>query len=75
LRKGLYLIPSAFTAANIAIDRQRREQVHGEAVDQPAFHEFVEGRTPERQLLGGEALARLQRIVAAMPPKCREACV
>jgi RNA polymerase sigma-70 factor (ECF subfamily) len=35
----------------------------------------VEGRTPERQLLGEEAMARLQRIIAAMPPKCREAFV
>ena len=63
------------TAANIAIDRQRREEVHGQATDLPAFHEFVDARTPERQVLGGEALARLQRLVAAMPPKCREAFV
>jgi RNA polymerase sigma-70 factor (ECF subfamily) len=63
------------TAANIAIDRQRREEVHGRATDLPAFHEFVDSRTPERQVLGEEKMARLQRIVAAMPPKCREAFV
>lgn len=63
------------TAANIAIDRQRREEVHNQAVELPAFHEFVDGRTPERQLLGEEAISRLQRLVAAMPPKCREAFV
>jgi RNA polymerase sigma-70 factor (ECF subfamily) len=64
------------TAANIAIDRQRREEVHGRAAaDLPDFHNFVDVRTPERQLLGEEAMARLQRMVAAMPPKCREAFV
>lgn len=63
------------TAANIAIDRRRRGAVHAQATELPAFHEFVESRTPERQVLGEEALSRLQRIVAALPPKCREAFV
>lgn len=63
------------TAANIAIDRQRREAVHDHATRLPAFHDFVDLLTPERELLGKEALSRLQRIVAAMPPKCREAFV
>src|SRR5689334_22138496 len=36
------------TAANIAIDRQRREEVHDRTTDLPKFHEFVDTRTPER---------------------------
>lgn len=63
------------TAANIAIDRQRRQEVRLQVEELPAFHEFADARTPERQLLGEEAMARLQRLIAAMPPKCREAFV
>src|SRR5471032_3133466 len=40
------------TAANLAVDRQRREDVHTRAAALPLFHEFADTRTPERRVAG-----------------------
>lgn len=63
------------TAANIAVDRKRRDDVHERATEQPLFQEFADARTPERCIAGEQAFERLQRLIAAMPPKCRQAFV
>jgi RNA polymerase sigma-70 factor (ECF subfamily) len=63
------------TAANIAIDRKRRDQAHARAARSPPFPEVIDIRTPERRVAGEQALQRLQRVIAAMPAKCRQAFV
>ncbi|WP_129775128.1 RNA polymerase sigma factor [Peristeroidobacter soli] len=63
------------TAANIAIDRQRRDHSYGRVDELPLFQELTEQRTPERRVAGEQTLARLQRLIAALPAKCREAFV
>jgi RNA polymerase sigma-70 factor (ECF subfamily) len=63
------------TAANLAVDRRRRDEVHARATELPLFHDFVDVRTPERRVAGEQAMQRLQRLIAAMPPKCRRAFV
>jgi RNA polymerase sigma factor (sigma-70 family) len=63
------------TAANLAIDRRRRAATHERAIEVPLFHEFVDARTPERRAVDGETVQRLERLIAAMPAKCREAFV
>src|ERR1700730_8690219 len=56
------------TAANIAIDRKRRDEAHVRATEQPLFQDFADARTPERRVAGEQTLQRLQRLIAAMPP-------
>ncbi len=63
------------TAANIAIDRQRRHQTHDQLARLPAFREFTDLRTPERQVAGEQLLRRLGNLVEAMPAKCRQSFV
>lgn len=63
------------TAANIAIDRQRRHQAHERATDQPQVQTGPELRTPERRVAGEQVLARLESLVAALPPKCRQSFI
>jgi RNA polymerase sigma-70 factor (ECF subfamily) len=63
------------TAANLATDRQRRSEVRGRPTDLPLFQEMAEGRTPEREIAGEQAVRRLERLIAAMPPKCQRAFV
>jgi len=63
------------TAANIAVDRLRRDEVHERATGLPLFHEFADGRTPERQLAGAQQIERLVGLLDALPPKCRQAFV
>ncbi|MEJ1964648.1 MAG: sigma-70 family RNA polymerase sigma factor [Gammaproteobacteria bacterium] len=63
------------TAANIAVDRRRREAVHARATDTPLFQELTDARTPERRVAGEQTIERLQRLIAAMPPKCQRAFV
>src|SRR5688572_6058110 len=58
------------TAANIAIDRKRRDEAHVRATELPLFHELADVRTPERRVADGQTIQRLQRLVAALPPKC-----
>jgi RNA polymerase sigma factor (sigma-70 family) len=61
------------TAANLALDRLRRGQVHQRATAQPLFNEFIESRTPERRLAGAQEIERLQYLLRALPPKCQRA--
>jgi len=63
------------TAANLATDRQRRSEVRGRPTDLPLFQEMAEARTPEREIAGEQAVRRLERLIAAMPAKCRRAFV
>lgn len=60
-------------AANLATDRLRREQTFARITDTPIFHEFADVRTPERQASASETVQRLERLVAALPDKCRQA--
>jgi RNA polymerase sigma-70 factor (ECF subfamily) len=61
------------TAANLALDRLRRNQVNSRALQQPLFHEFIDTRTPERGLAGAQEIERLQHILRDLPPKCQRA--
>lgn len=63
------------TAANLAVDRMRRDHVHTRASELPNFRTFTDSRTPERRVAGEQTLDRLSRLIAAMPPKCRQAFV
>lgn len=63
------------TAANIAIDRKRRDDALMRATEQPLFQDFADIRTPERRVADAQRLQRLQRLIDAMPAKCRQAFV
>jgi RNA polymerase sigma-70 factor (ECF subfamily) len=63
------------TAANLAVDRQRREDVHSRATALPLFHEFTDGRTPERRVAGVQEIQYLDGLLAELPPKCRQAFI
>jgi len=63
------------TAANLATDRQRRATAHLRATELPLFHEFADVRTPERRAADRETVQRLERLIAAMPAKCRQAFI
>lgn len=63
------------TAANIAIDRRRRDQTHHKITERQLFPDLTEGRTPERQLAGEQMLRQVGNLIESMPPKCRECFV
>lgn len=63
------------TAANLAVDRLRSETTQSYAAELPFFVERQEERTPERQVAGAQTLQRLQRLIEALPQKCRKALV
>lgn len=63
------------TAANLAIDRQRRDDIHSRATQIPLFHEFADSRTPERRVAGVQEIQRLDSLLAELPPKCRQAFI
>jgi RNA polymerase sigma factor (sigma-70 family) len=63
------------TAANIAIDRRRRNQNFDRVAGRQLFSELTENRTPERQLSGEQTLRDLGALIESMPPKCRECFV
>jgi RNA polymerase sigma factor (sigma-70 family) len=63
------------TAANLAVDRLRREDLHLRATALPLFHEFADVRTPERRAAAAQTRERLERLVAALPEKCRRVFV
>jgi RNA polymerase sigma-70 factor (ECF subfamily) len=63
------------TAANLAVDRQRREDVHARAIALPLFHEFADARTPERRVAGVQEIERLDGWLSELPPKCRQAFI
>src|ERR1700743_1974583 len=60
------------TAANIAIDPQRRDQSYDRVTGNGhLFTKFTENRTPERLVAGEQTLRRLGSLIESMPPKCR----
>ena len=61
------------TAANLAVDRLRRDQVHARATGAPLFAELTDARTPERHVASEQQLRVVQDALAQLPPKCREA--
>lgn len=61
------------TAANLAIDRLRRDQRYFRIAETPIFHEFTDSRTPEREVAVAQTIQRLERLLAALPEKCRRA--
>jgi RNA polymerase sigma-70 factor (ECF subfamily) len=63
------------TAANIAIDRNRRHRSYDKVTGGQLFGEFTENRTPERQLAAEQTLHRLARLIESMPAKCRASFV
>ncbi|HEX3395237.1 MAG TPA: sigma-70 family RNA polymerase sigma factor [Steroidobacteraceae bacterium] len=63
------------TAANIAIDRRRRNQNFDKVAVRQLFTELTDNRTPERHLSGEQSLRRLGALIESMPPKCRESFV
>jgi RNA polymerase sigma factor (sigma-70 family) len=63
------------TAANLAVDRLRREGVRSRAREEPLFQEFADFCTPDRRLAAEQSVERLGRLVAALPAKCRRAFV
>jgi RNA polymerase sigma factor (sigma-70 family) len=63
------------TAANIAIDRRRRDQNFDRVAGRQLFAELTENRTPERQLSGEQTLRDLGILIEGMPAKCRESFV
>lgn len=62
-------------AANLAVDRLRRGDIHARAMELPLFHEFADALTPERRAAGAQQIAQLQRLLMELPPKCRAAFV
>jgi RNA polymerase sigma-70 factor (ECF subfamily) len=63
------------TAANLAVDRLRRDDIHARATEAPLFHEFADARTPERRVAGAQEIQQIERLMMALPPKCRQAFV
>jgi RNA polymerase sigma factor (sigma-70 family) len=63
------------TAANIAIDRRRRDRTHHQVLELPLFNEFADTLTPERRVASEETLDQLERLIAAMPAKCQQSFV
>jgi RNA polymerase sigma factor (sigma-70 family) len=64
------------TAANIAIDRRRRDQSYDRVTQGgQLFAEFAESRTPERLVAGEQTLRRLSGLIESLPAKCQAAFV
>jgi RNA polymerase sigma-70 factor (ECF subfamily) len=63
------------TAANLAVDRLRRDDVHARAMEAPLFRELTDDRTPERAAAGAQEIRRLTQLITDLPPKCRQAFV
>jgi len=63
------------TAANLAVDRMRRNGVRARGASDPLFSELIERRTPERELAGSQAMERMARLVRALPEHCQRAFV
>ncbi len=60
-------------AENLAVDRLRRDDIHERAARLPLFQDFADTRTPERQTAAAQTVQRLERVIAALPFKCRRA--
>jgi RNA polymerase sigma-70 factor (ECF subfamily) len=62
------------TAANVLRDRARRRATHRAHAHQPIGNDQVEGAafSPERVLLGREAVGQLRAALLALPPRTRD---
>ena len=64
------------TAANIAIDRRRRDQSYDKFTGGgQLFTQFSEERTPERQVAAEQTLRHLGSLIESMPAKCQASFV
>jgi len=61
------------TAANLATDRRRRDHTQSLATEPSLHEELADELTPERHLASQQQLKRLERLVVALPAKCRQA--
>jgi len=60
-------------AANLAIDRLRRQQSSARLDPVGVFEDFLDESTPERTVIAQEELAFLGRVISELPPKYKEA--
>lgn len=60
------------TAANLATDRMRGRSREQLAVRVGALDDLRETPTPEREVAGSQEVALLRRLIAQLPPKCRQ---
>jgi RNA polymerase sigma-70 factor (ECF subfamily) len=64
------------TAANIAIDRRRRDQSYDKVTGAgQLFTQFSEERTPEREVAAEQTLRHLGNLIESMPAKCQASFV
>jgi RNA polymerase sigma factor (sigma-70 family) len=61
------------TAANLAIDRLRRRSRRGFVMGSANLDRAVFELSPEREVEGEQAIARLREAIDELPPNCREA--
>ncbi|MGH8186791.1 MAG: RNA polymerase sigma factor, partial [Steroidobacteraceae bacterium] len=61
------------TAANLAIDRIRRQRTLQQSVQAGLFEEFRSTPTPEDTTASAQDLKLLEGLIRRLPPKCRRA--
>ncbi len=61
------------TAANLAIDRLRHRQRRHRIEESGVFDELGEEPTPEQHTAAAQQVERLEKLVAELPAKCRQA--
>lgn len=61
------------TAANLAIDRLRGRDRRERARETGLFDELREAHTPEHEALVAQEVEHLQKLIAQLPAKCRQA--
>jgi RNA polymerase sigma factor (sigma-70 family) len=60
-------------AANLAVDRLRRQSARVRLDPVIEFEDFLDQATPERNAIAHEELERLAAVIAELPPKYQEA--
>ena len=60
-------------AANLAVDRLRRQNARVRLDPVVQFEDFLDQATPERNAIAREELERLAAVIAELPPKYQEA--
>jgi DNA-directed RNA polymerase specialized sigma24 family protein len=60
-------------AANLAIDRLRHRDRRDKAMQSGLFDELRETPTPEHEASIAQEVEQLEKLVAQLPPKCRQA--
>jgi RNA polymerase sigma-70 factor (ECF subfamily) len=61
------------TAANLATDRLRRRSRRAFVMSGASLDRAVFDLSPEREVAGEQAIARMREAIDELPPKCREA--